>query len=91
MLFRSGSDDRFEGNEDVRLSLLSGPGYAVASTAEALTILVDNDSASGAMAGVAIPPRLASNTAFEMRNTSAFAALKGDGSVYPFRGRDTRT
>ncbi|MFN9622895.1 MAG: ELWxxDGT repeat protein, partial [Cyanobacteriota bacterium] len=93
LLLDPSSDGRVEGNEDVVLSLLSGPDYAVASTAEAVTVLVDNDSASGAMAGAAIPRRLATNTAFEHRNNGAFAALKRDGSVItwgePFSGGDS--
>ena len=81
LLLDPSSDSASELTEDISLSLLSGAGYAVASTDAVVTYLLDNDSGSGAMAGAAIPPRLATGTAFEMRNTGAFAALKRDGSV----------
>ena len=81
LLLDPSSDALVEGTESINLALLSGAGYAVASSDEVAVFIVDDDSAAGATVGVPIPPILPSNTAFERRNNGAFAALKRDGSV----------
>ncbi|NLQ07272.1 hypothetical protein FLX35_05265 [Cylindrospermopsis raciborskii LB2897] len=75
------SDTGTEGNETVTLALASGSGYTIGTTSAVNGSILDNDVIPGTVVRTPIVRNLSNGTRYEWRNSSAFAALKSDGSV----------
>ncbi|WP_327019878.1 cadherin-like domain-containing protein, partial [Cylindrospermopsis raciborskii] len=75
------SDTVVEGNESVSISLTSGTGYTIGTTSAVTGSILDNDVTPGTVVRTPIAPASPDRTRYEVRNHSAFAALKSDGSV----------
>jgi Ca2+-binding RTX toxin-like protein len=75
------ADTTVEANETVALTLLSGTGYTVGTTAAINGTILNDDANPGSVIRTPIPSTVPGKTRYEVRNEGAFAALKADGSV----------
>ncbi|MEB3146521.1 MAG: hypothetical protein VKL02_10335, partial [Cylindrospermopsis raciborskii 1523720] len=75
------SDVVSDGNETVALTLAAGTGYAVGTSSAVTGTILDNDVAPGSVVRGSVAKSEHFRTRHEHRNSTAFAALKSDGSV----------